>query len=69
MASSIKELHCSDCLFFRHNIQAKPYIPINECSLNNISEYRKTKLAHGDDLTMCDNGRTEIENKLLSKGW
>lgn len=80
MASSVKEMHCSDCIFFTHSvINALPENkkktktqrmsqPINCCSLR-LSGYLKERLAFGDDLTMCDNGRTDVEEKILSKGW
>jgi len=64
---SIKELLCSDCIFFRHSaIEANR--AKNRCELK-ISQYRKERLAFGDDPIMCDNGRTECEDKILGKSW
>lgn len=64
---SVKELKCSDCVFFKHHSRVLQH-PINHCTLE-VSQYRKERLAYGDDLTMCNNGRTEMDQTIEDKGW
>lgn len=69
----MKNEKCSTCILFRHDSAAeadrKGNRPINWCLLNNLSAYRKEKLAYGDDLVACKKHRTEMEIKLEGKGW
>lgn len=62
---------CSTCICFRHDNRAKRdgNASINWCTLDDVSQYRKNRLAFGDDLPGCSNHRTELEDRFDKKGW